>query len=302
MFRHLVVPLDGSREANVAVPHAYRMARGSGSDASVTLLRVVSHGRDVAAAQAFLDGVAHEHAAADLAVDGVVREGDPAHVILAEVRQRGADLVVMRTHGRSGLARAVLGSVAERIVKQSPTPVLLLPPGERTEAPGAIRSILVPVDGSPGGSLALGIAQELARQSAASLQLLQVVQPVPPYQSSALLMYGPVDVRPAWDEDSHAAAQAHVEALASRLTARGLAAQSEALSANSVPEAIVANAREHACDLIVMSSHAHTGAARTFVGSVTDAVVRSAHCPVLVIRRDAEAESQPVETATNPPN
>ncbi|MBV9323906.1 MAG: universal stress protein [Chloroflexi bacterium] len=295
MFRHLIVPLDGSREANVGVPHAYRIARGSG--ARVTLLRVVSHGRDVADGQAFLDGVAHEYAAPDLAIEVVVREGDAAEVILSEIQQRGADLVVMRTHGRSGLTRAVLGSVAEKIVKQSSTPVLLLPPGDRNQASGDIRAILVPVDGSPGGSLALGVAQALARQSNASLQLLQVVQPVPAYQSSALLMYGPMDVDPAWDADAESGAQAHVDAIASRLSARGLTARAEALIANSVPEAIVTNAAEHECDLIVMSSHAHTGAARAFLGSVTDAVVRSAKCPVLVVRREAERESQPGEAA-----
>lgn len=292
MFTHLVVPLDGSREGKLAVPHAYLIARISG--AKVTLLRVVSHQRDVADGQAFLDEVAREYAAADLAIDPVVRQGgDPSHVILEEVRQRAADLVVMRTHGRSGLTRAVLGSVAEKIVKQSPTPVLLLPPGDRTEAPGSIDSMLVPVDGSPGGSLALGIARELARQMQATLRLLQVVQPVPAYQSSAMLMYGPMDVDPSWDEDAETAARAHVEALASRLSARGLVVRAEALIANSVPEAIVKNAAEHGCDLIVMSSHAHTGAARAFVGSVTDAVVRSATCPVLVTRRDAEVESEP---------
>jgi nucleotide-binding universal stress UspA family protein len=288
MFTHLVAPLDGSREGTIAVPHAYLMARLSG--AKVTLLRVVSNERDVADGQTFLDQVAREYTAPDLAIDQVVRQGDPPDVILEEVRQRQADLVVMRTHGRSGLGRAVLGSVAEKIVKQSPTPVLLLPPGDRTQNPGPISSILVPVDGSPGGSLALGIARELAGQMQASLQLLQVVQPVPAYQSSALLAYGPMDVDPSWDEDAAAAAQAHVEALASRLTTRGLVAQAEALIANSVPEAIVTNAAEHGCNLIVMSSYAHTGAARAFLGSVTDAVVRSATCPVLVMRREPESK------------
>jgi nucleotide-binding universal stress UspA family protein len=290
MFTHLVAPLDGSREGKLAVLHAYLMARISG--ATVTLLRVVSHQRDVAGGQAFLDEVAGEYAAPDLAIDKVVREGDPSHVILEEVRQRAADLVVMRTHARSGLTRAVLGSVAEKIVNQSPTPVLLVPPGDRTEAPGSIDSLLVPVDGSPGGSLALGIARELARQMHASLQLLQVVLPVPAYQSSAMLMYGPMDADRSWDQDAESAAQAHVQALASRLTARGLVVRAEALMANSVPEAIVRNAAEHGCDVIVMSSHAHTGAARAFLGSVTGAVVRLANCPVLVIRRDAEVESE----------
>jgi nucleotide-binding universal stress UspA family protein len=299
MFFQIVVPLDGSREANIAVPHAHLMARAS--DATVTLLRVVSHGRDVADGQAFLEGVAREYTAAGVKTNLAVREGDAANAILDEVQQRGADLVVMRTHGRSGLTRAVLGSVAEKIVKQSTTPVLLLPPGSRTEPRGSIDSILVPVDGTPGGALALGMASNLARERSASLQLLQVVQPLPAYQSSALLMDAPMAVDPSWDADAETGAQAHVDALASRLTVRGVVAQGEALIANSVSEAIVTNAAEHACDLIVMSSHAHTGPARAFLGSVTDAVVRAAKCPVLVIRREAEADSPPAEAATSGP-
>jgi len=303
VFSQIVVPLDGSREANIAVPHAHLMARAS--DATVTLLRVVPHERDVADGQAFLDRVAREYAAPDVKVNLAVREGDAARAILELVQQRGADLVVMRTHGRSGLTRAVLGSVAEKIVKQSPTPVLLLPPGDRTEPRGSIGSILVPVDGTPGGALALGIATNLAREGSASLQLLQVVQPMPTYQSSALLADAPMAVDPSWDADAETGAQAHVDALVSRLSVRGVVAHGEALIASSVSEAIVTNAAEHACDLIVMSSHAHTGTARAFLGSVTDAVVRSANCPVLVIRRDAEAEAEvesPAETATPPPN
>jgi nucleotide-binding universal stress UspA family protein len=295
MFSHIVVPLDGSPEGNVAVAHASLLARLC--DATVTLLRVVSSGRDVPAAQALLEGLARDYATPNVSMNVVVREGDAPTRILEEVQQRGADLVVMRTHGRSGLTRMVLGSVAERIVKHSPTPVLLLAPHGQADRPVSIDSILVALDGSPGSTLALGAARELARRSGARLHLLQVLKPLPAYQSSALLMNGPMYVDASWDEDAEAGARAYVEALASRLTAQGLAAQGEALVANSVPDAIITNAGEHACDLIVMSSHAHTGAARAFLGSVTDAVVRAAARPVLVIRREAEAETAAEEAA-----
>jgi nucleotide-binding universal stress UspA family protein len=301
MFTRIVVPLDGSPEGTIAVPHACLMARVSG--ATVTLLRAVGHEREVADAQTFLDGLAREYGTPEVRIDGVVRQGDAGNKILDEVRQVGADLVVMRTHARAGLSRVVLGSVAQKIVSQSPSPVLLLTPSSSATAPGAITSILVPVDGSPGGSLALGTARTLAKQAGATLQLLQVVQPIPTYESSALLLNGPIDVDASWDEDAETGAQAYVEALVSRLSTRGLSIQGEAIMANSVPEAIVANAADHRCELIIMSSHAHTGPARAFLGSVTDAVVRSAKCPVLVMRRDVAAEnveqqSEPSTTTT----
>ena len=232
LFSQIVVPLDGSREANIAVPHAHLMARAS--DATVTLLRVVPHGRDVADGQAFLDGVAREYAAPDVKINLAVREGDAARAILEEVQQRGADLVVMRTHGRSGLARAVLGSVAEKIVKQSSTPVLLLPPGDRTEPRGSIDSILVPVDGTPGGALALGIATNLARERSASLQLLQVIQPLPGLSEQRPAGGCSDGCRSVVGRHAETGAQAHVDALASRLSVRGVVAQGEALIASSV--------------------------------------------------------------------
>ena len=290
MFTRIVVALDGSPEGTIAVPYACLIARISG--ASVTLLRVVGHERDAAGAQTFVDGLVREYGTPEVRIEALVHEGDAANEILDEVRLRGADLVVMRTRGRSGLSRLVLGSVAQKVVRQSQAPVLLLTPGGKAEAPHAITSILVPVDGSPGGALALGIASTLAKQAGAALHLLQVVQPVPTYESSALLLNGPIDVDASWDEDAESGAQAYVDALVGRLSSRGLTVQGEALMANSVPEAINANAADRACDLIVMSSHAHTGAARAFLGSVTDAVVRSARSAVLVIRRDAESEAE----------
>jgi nucleotide-binding universal stress UspA family protein len=238
-----------------------------------------------------LTSIGQRYGTSDVQIKAVSRDGDAASVILEEVRTSNADLVVMRTRGRSGLSRAVLGSVAERIVKLSPTPVWLLPPGVR--AASAIRVMLVPVDGSPGGSLALGVARELARETGAGAQLclLQVVVPMPLYLGHDAAMHAPIYVDPLWDEVAQSTAKAYVTTLASQLSSSGTPAEGEMVVAGSVPAAIVNVAAQHAADLIVMSSEAHTGATRALLGSVTDAVVRSAACPILVIRRESDTES-----------
>src|SRR5579871_5389436 len=84
MFTRIVVPLDGSSEGTIAVPHACLMARVSG--ATVTLMRVVGHERDVADAQTFVDGLAHEYGTPEVRVETSVREGDAANEILDDVR------------------------------------------------------------------------------------------------------------------------------------------------------------------------------------------------------------------------
>jgi nucleotide-binding universal stress UspA family protein len=282
MFTRLIVPLDGSPEANIAVSHASQLAHLA--KARVTLLRVLATSVPAADGIAFLTGIAHDDELAGVEVDIQVRHGDPGRVILDEITECQADLVVMRTRGRAGLARAVLGSVAERIVQHSPTPVLLLPP-EATSSRG-LETILVPVDGSPGGAVAVRVAHELAQASGARLRLLQVVVPLP--LQFPLAMQEPVYFDPSWDADAEAAAHVYVDSLARRLSTGGVQADGRVLVEPTVPEAIVRMAKADAASMLVMSSQAHTGVARAILGSVTDAVVRSASSPILVIRRGPE--------------
>src|SRR5262252_6388908 len=224
MFSHLIVPLDGSPESNLAVTQACVIARLTG--ARMTLLRVYASTSPTPETMQFLHEAARE-CADDLptgSVDVAALGGSPADVILDEIDKRGADLVVMRTRGRAGLGRAVLGSVAEGIVKRSPTPVLLLPP--QAEAATSVRTILVPVDGSPGSALALGLARELARVTGATLRLLQIVVPASSYLSHAFA-HGPIYIDPLWDQDSLAAGETYVGSLASRLSSGSLRCRSE---------------------------------------------------------------------------
>ena len=286
LFEKLLVPLDGTAESAVALPIARAMARATG--ATVTLLRVLAadeEDRTTREAQRELDGIAAELTAGGLTARTVVQTGDPAQTIVAHARMGEADLIVMRTHGRAGLARAVAGSVAERVLTQSPVPLLLLRPGDRYVS--QIKSLLVPVDGSPGAALALGAAIGLAQATGASLRLVQVVVPIPAYIYGAYAFNGATYVDPAWDDEARQSAQTYLDALAARLRTSGLAVETQVCIAPSVAEAIGDIAEARGIDLIVMSTEALTGAARAVLGSVADAVVRTARCPVLLERRAA---------------
>jgi nucleotide-binding universal stress UspA family protein len=256
------------------------------SGARVTLLRVYSGGTPTPETVEYLHKAAEECDNASVDIDVAVLAGIPTDVILEQVDKRGADLVVMRTRGRAGLARAVLGSVAEGVVAHSPSPVLLLPP--QADAASVVRTVLVPVDGSPGGALALGVARLLALKTGAKLSLRQIVVPASTYVVHASALQGGVYIDPRWDEDAVTAARAYIDSLVRHLSGDGLQCDGEVLVENEVADAIVRGATEVRADLIVMSSEAHTGAARAVLGSVTDAVVRSSTRPVLVLRRDAE--------------
>jgi nucleotide-binding universal stress UspA family protein len=290
MFNTILVRLDGSPESNASLPVARSLAKSSGG--SIWLLRVATesalpddHAATRAAGQS-IERIARQLASSGVEVHPVVREGNAAQEIIHLSRDVGADLIVMRTHGSSGLERAVFGSVSEEVLKKSGIPLVLVRPGGRHTT--HLRRLLVAVDGSPGGALALQLAAELAQTTRASIKVVQVVVPIPMQVYAAPYDYqGAAYYDSGWDDDAFASARQYVDAVAARLSGHGLSVDAEVRMARGVAAAIVESAEQANVDLIVMSTQALTGAARTLLGSVADAVVRAAHCPVLLIHRAA---------------
>jgi nucleotide-binding universal stress UspA family protein len=296
MFKKLLAPLDGTPQAAAALPFARLLANTEHSE--VALLQVLPAGTlpfngqaSEADAMETLQRIATELGGAGLPVQTLVRHGDPAEQILAVVEEGAFDAIVMSTHGRAGLARAFLGSVTQRVLAASNVPMALLRPGGvRVQA---LKTLLVPVDGSPGGALALGLAYGLARSSQARIVLIQAVPSVLPYLVEPYAGMEYFD--PAWDEDARKAAEGYVQGLAARLQRGGVEAEGRAVIGDAV-RIILATAEEVHADLIVMSTHALLGARRAFLGSVADAVVREAHRPVLLARIGARALDKHVHT------
>jgi nucleotide-binding universal stress UspA family protein len=278
--------LDGSAESNAALPLARTLARAK--NASITLLRVVSHDdpRSSRVAASNLQWVATELEESKIQVDSVVRHGRVADAILAEVRARLVALVVMRTHGRSGVERAVLGSVADQVLTHSPVPVVLLRTGERRVT--GINRLLVPVDGSPGSSIALGQAVALAQATGASIKLVHVTVPVALQSMVTYDLGGMGYYDPHLDDDELVSASRHIDGLVGQLRQAGVQADGEALMASSAARAIADSAERFVADLIVMTTRALTGPARTLLGSVANGVVRTAPCPVLLLHQTQE--------------
>jgi nucleotide-binding universal stress UspA family protein len=287
MFRSILVPLDGHPQAATALPLARAVAEATG--AVVHLLRVTSPVlKDGAtAARNYLEQTADELRGANLRAETIVRYGDPAAEIVVEARARDIDLIVMATHGRGARSIAALTSVARHVLANSPAPVLLVRQGD--VRPRRFRTLLVPVDGSPGGSLALAAATALARVTGARIVLLDVVVPIEAQELVALpgmTLGGFID--PAWEELAQTAARTYVESLAGRLRDARFTVEAH-MATGQVASEIIRYSNDVNADLIVMSTHATAWPGQAYLSSVAGGVVREGYRPVLLVRREVPA-------------
>jgi nucleotide-binding universal stress UspA family protein len=289
MLSRLLVPLDGTPESEGALPLARILARCTGAE--ILLLRVVAADASHAAeseAVAHLEWTAADLRGHDLAVRTDVLRGDPVGQVVAAAR-RIADLVVIATRERGGLARLLFGGVAERVVAAGQVPVLLCQPDGRR--PTRLRTLLVPVDGTEGDLAALAAAVELADAAGAGLFLLHVVVPLQLYAPTrdpmGGIMLSPY-VEQECDDAARHGAQAYVDGLVRLAGRRGVDAEGCAVP-GPVAETIVGAAGWTRADLVVMSTRARAGLARALHGSVAGAVVRLGDHPVLLVHRAAPA-------------
>ncbi|MFP3949309.1 MAG: universal stress protein [Gemmatimonadota bacterium] len=298
MIERVLVPLDGSSFALQAVGPALEIvAKGGGSLHLVSVSDPDLAGPGLAdvelsyekALQGYLDEVRSEILESrDLSVESRVLVGSPADALMDEVRDGQIGLVVMSTHGRGPLSRIWMGSVADRVVRQSPCPVLTVRPQEEPEPlglerPFQVEHILVPLDGSEVGDVVLEHAAELARLFGAGITLLSAIW-VPRQISTEAL---PHTEWADWDsllEDRAESARVRLEGIRERLEARDLRAEVVVEKEAHPAEAIVERSRADDVDLIAMGTHGRGGVGRMVLGSVADKVFRASFTPVLLVR------------------
>jgi nucleotide-binding universal stress UspA family protein len=291
MYHTILVPLDGSAFSERALPMATTLARAL--RAQVILVRAASAavfpGTDpteaqvqaVEEAQAYLSALAAGLSEHDLNIEVAVPYGDAAESILLEIGLRSADLVVMCTHGRSGLGRWIYGSVAEQVLAHSPAPVLLVrPTGEvATLTPEPEQTtLLVPLDGSAFAETALPHTAALARAFGGTILLLCAVEPpMVPYT------YQGVSLAPGASMEIAREAESYLEQVAQRLRSAGLSVLT--VVREGWPADVIAyRGPALGPSLIVMATHGRTGVARLLLGSVALEVVRRSPLPVMLIR------------------
>lgn len=299
-IRRILCPLDFSRFSRHALEQAVAVAREFGAEIAALhvytvapIAQVVPAGAPMAIEPTHLSAADRAELvtevrqfAADVDAEGVridvsTVDGEPATAIAAQAAAWGADLIVMGTHGRSGLERAVLGSVAENVIRRAPCPVLTVPPRVITATQDLTFSqILCAVDFSSASLRALEYAASLSAIGGPGIRVLHVVDLV----AESRGIHG----EPAFDAagfhaEMKVAARARLNTVISDAV-RARCPITEIVTMGKPDAEILRIAEEEACDLIVLGVHGRSGFDRLIFGSTAQRVVRQAACPVLTIR------------------
>jgi nucleotide-binding universal stress UspA family protein len=290
----ILVPTDFSPTSDVALGYANQLAEKLG--ATVHLVHALEDPYTAAAfaAEAYstlpaalrqdLIREAQRQLAERLATTGAperrgtaeVVSGHPSRVIVEYASGLGADLIVIGTHGRSGVPHLLLGSVAERVVRTAPCPVVTI----RDAPAGHTGRMLVATDFSPTSDEALDYARTLAGHLGATITLLHVIRDpfiAEGFSAEAYIAEAPT-VRTALLDDAR-------KRLAHRAgaVANGPAIETEAVFGDG-PKTIADYAATRGFDVLVTGTHGRTGIAHLLIGSVAERLVRMAPCPVLTVK------------------
>ena len=213
-------------------------------------------------------------------VHSVGRAVHAAPAILDYADEHNVDLIVMRSHGRRGFRRLLLGSVTEEVVRMARCPVLVVRDIPAVEVPTEINRVLVPIDFSHHGSMAAGYGRELASACNANLELLHVVEPAP-YADAELSF-----PRLRNEEELRSFAEYHLAGIAEDMGIKHPTCVK--VVSGHAADVIISESGLTAGTVIVMPSHGYRGFERVLLGSVTERVLRRARCPVLVLRADGK--------------
>lgn len=327
MYRTLLIPLDGSPEAERPIATAAAMVNASAEPGRLILLRSAAgegegagpaHVRAMEEAEAYLRSAARPLVESGYEVSAVTSYGPLADSVLAQLTNQDVDLIAMATHGRWGMDRLVHGSLAEEIAHRARVPLLLF--GPETKPTDRVRRLLVPLDGGPFTAAVLPEAGRATRSF--GIEQVDLLAILPPQTVHVDDLEG---APPAWALEklglkaignSAYALDARQPAVQERLAELEHALKYWSdwlnetsatvnvhvryeLGVGSTAGCILTTARELGADLIAMRTHARRGLSRALTGSVADEVVRTSPLPVLLYTTEtleALASASPATT------
>lgn len=292
-LRKILVPYDFSSHSDAALRRALALARPT--RARLHLLH--AFGVPIAGLSpyemvvptgvwdAIREGAAQslEEIRRDLAKQGVEADVEvsarlPVEAILAGVEETGADLISMGTRGRTGLKHVLLGSVAERTLRQARCPVLAV---KADDPGGPPRCVVIAVDFSAPGDHAQEVGVALARRFGAEVHVVHAFE-----MPRAVMVSYDVGIPETATAAAHAVARRKLDAAVARARGAGGEASGHLVDAPAA-QGISDLAGQLKADLVVVGTHGHTGVRHVLLGSVAERTLRLAPCAVMTVRRSA---------------
>lgn len=297
MYRRILVPLDGSKTAEAVLPYARRLV--GDLKAPVELLTVIDlaelskhvHAEkltnldevikdQVVNAEKYLSGVASSFQGENISYR--VEKGETAGTILSKAETDKGTLITMATHGRTGLKRWLLGSIAEKVLRATNNPLLLIRANKEaaTNGKATLDSVMIPLDGSELAESILPYAVELAKIVNLKLRLMRSY-----YTTGVLFNYedylANLKDLPARSKNE---AIGYLDAKVEQLETERLSNVASFVAEGEPAQMILEGAAEIPNCVIAMCTHGRSGVDRWMLGSVTEKVMRHSGNPVLVIR------------------
>lgn len=288
MFNDIIFPTDGGEAATQIIDLVERIARSH--DATVHVINVADTSRHSTVriqgnildtleedGKQIVQQAAEQLSGRNLSVYTDVLQGIPDEMILEYADHQEADLIVMPTHGRTGVERTLLGSVAERVIRHSNSPVLTLRPDD-FDATYPYESVLVPTDGSSCAQAALTTGIELVNTHEADLHLLTVLDTE---------VFGLVKRSEEQVTELESEANDILTDSADQAATAGISDVTTAVQkGSSVHREIISYVNRAEIDLIVLGTHGRDGIDRYVFGSVAEKLARMSPVPVMTVRHN----------------
>ncbi|HET6447264.1 MAG TPA: universal stress protein, partial [candidate division Zixibacteria bacterium] len=285
----VLVPLDGSKLSEVALSAASTISRKNGTQLVLMSVRQGPDGhrllpniqteppaeRDIVDYERYLGQVSDELQKSGITSESSVSVGEAAEEITARIQVGDIDLLVLSTHGRTGVGRVLMGSVADQVIQRATIPMLLVRPfGKQKNEILLFEKVLVALDGSAEAELSLPYAAAIGKR----------------FNSNLLLLTVPADL----ESSTHIASlQLYLDRVAE--TFSELKLETDTVVVGSDPGyTIVEVAESENVDLIILATHGRGDRERFMIGSVADTVISHSHCPVFLVPIQVEIESSSI--------
>ncbi|HEY5595831.1 MAG TPA: universal stress protein [Candidatus Bipolaricaulota bacterium] len=290
MFKKALVPLDGSTAAESVLTYASHLAQAL----DIPLVALATAGSyappqgstsSAPNAQAYLQEAVKRCVGARAKVESLVGAGRPAEDIIRVAEQQGCGLIAMAARGEGQADRGLLSDVTMKLLYSSPLPLLVVNPdkvAQHVKAGLSACHLVAPMDGSPFGETVLPYVEHLAQRLSTQVSLVRTVESVHPTAYMVEPTMATAMVQVGIDLDQEAAD--YLQRIAEELKREKVSTQTKVLK-GAPAQSIVQWTSKLPLHMIVMSTHGHSALARWFIGSVTEATVRTSEDMVLIIPR-----------------